>query len=212
MTTEVRFLNHSDLDNYISLFNTSDYLMKVRKTENKTNKFVSAIADDFNDPNSSSKYVGTFTDGVMTATVCGKFLKTSSFWYLKNSFNIPAPGLNAGVQYAKVFRSMCQLLQGHAEDNGYYGFYTRRPYTHAVPFEKLVNRFGDRYMVFHEAFYPAGTLVSNRLHKPFFDESETAEIDFLITLAMLRPELRIDILDKNHSRTSVYKKEDFETK
>jgi hypothetical protein len=107
---------------------------------------------------------------------------------------------------------MCQLLQAHAEDNGYYGFYTRRPYTHAVPFEKLVNRFGDRYIVFHEEFYPAGAPVSKLLHRPFFNDSEIAEIDFLITLAMLRPELRIDILDKKHSKSSMYKKEDFETK
>ena len=212
MTTEVRFLDHNDLDNYINLFNKSEYLMKVKKTEEETNKFISSITADFNNPNSVSKYVGAFTDGSMTATVCGKFWKNTPFWFLKNSFNITAPGLNAGVQYAKVFRSMCQLLQAHAEDNGYYGFYTRRPYTHAVPFEKLVNRFGDRYIVFHEEFYPAGAPVSKLLHRPFFNDSEIAEIDFLITLAMLRPELRIDILDKKHSKSSMYKKEDFETK
>lgn len=209
MTTEVRFLTHADFDGYVNLFNASDYIMKVKKTETKTDTVLSAIESDLKDPHSASRYVGTFTDGVMTASVCGKFFKSSPFWYLTNSFNIPAPGLNAGVQYAKVFRSMCQLLQVYAEKDGFYGFYTRRPYAHAVPFEKLVSRFGDRYMIFHEAFYPAGTKMLNRLHKPFFDETETAELDFLITLAMLRPELRISILDEKHSSTSVYKKEDF---
>lgn len=209
MTTEVRFLTHSDFDSYVRLFNASDYIMKVKKTDTKTDLVLASIEHDLKDPASASRYVGSFTDGVMTASVCGKFFKSSPFWYLTNSFNIPSPGLDAGIKYAKVFRSMCQHLQVYAENSGYFGFYTRRPYAHAVPFERLVARFGDRYMVFHEAFYPAGSKMLNRLHKPFFDDTETAELDFLITLGMLRPELRIEILDATHRDSSVYKKEDF---
>lgn len=208
---EVKFLTKDDIDQYTDLYNSSQFFSHTEKTEEESKTFLQNACNDLLDENSNKKYSGVIEDGQLIFSVSGAFYPDLSYWYLFKNISRTTQGLGAGLHFKNNFTDTVNLLMAHGEKLGCFGIYGKRPYRDEVIVEnKFIKTHMQRYVLFHEAVYPAGTTVdsvTNRLHKPLFTK-DPLPVNFMVTLAMLNQENRMNILHEKYKEYS-YNKTDF---
>jgi hypothetical protein len=158
------------------------------------------------DPAEISKHAGVFEDGELVSSVVGTFYKNINAWYCTSSLNKTTGNLKAAKQYVQNFADVFLFTAAYAEQRGYTSLYAKRPYTHQRSLEKVF--FPKRYLVLHDGYYPAGTTeVSNRLHQPLFEytnKQNPLRVNVIVSFMVLRPEPRIELLDRQHNKNRSY--------
>lgn len=203
---EIRFLTPADREQYLTLFNSSDYFLALPKSDRLKSSWTELMDQQLADPTETYKHAGVFEDGELVSAVVGTFYKNINAWYCTSSINKTSTSLRAAKQYVQNFADVFLFTAAYGESRGYTSLYAKRPYEHQRRLEKVF--FPKRYLVLHDGFYPAGTTqVTNRLHQPLFEYTNAQNplrVSVIVSFMVLRPEPRVELLDQQHNKHRSY--------
>lgn len=190
MDLEFKILSEADLEKYIALYHKLDTIMDIKKETALTlNELVSSFKDKRN------LTACCMQAGEIVVSVSGFFPETFPHWYSFNHFSIFSGPV---IKTIDIFNQCHNLLCAHAEENGYFSYYTRRLPNKQRALDKMFDRHERsnvvRYHPFYEAVYPAGVEIDKSSHKFFKNQNA----DSLIVMYTLDQKHREEILAKKY--------------
>lgn len=192
-----RRLTSDDDKIYSKLVNTSSTMMAINK------KSIGLTEDNFlkNLFDDSQFVTGAFDkQNNLIASVTGYFHDSLPHWYLHASlFDTPGKNLYMYKVSGYIFKECVNMIIDYAEEKEYFSFYSRRTIKDQLNHESIASRLNrhQRYYFCHEKIYKAGEICKFKTHQPLFNFD--FNIDTIVSINILKPEYRKEILDKQYN-------------
>jgi len=200
----IRQLNENDRDDYISLFNSNNKLLTLKKTELFSKAMIDQLEKDL--VMKEKMVIGAFYNNELMCSTSGYFPENLQYWFSHNQFsNFKKNDLNNYKLSILVWSKCIYKIMEYAEHNQYFSFYARRPIKHQLALEKVQKKLAaeglieNKYKCFYEAIYKENQPCRFRLHSFYFPEyRKTVEIETVICLYTLKQENRLKFLNINY--------------
>lgn len=204
MNYTYRFLEADDFSQFINLYKEKGTFMNEKISPEEHRKYIDRLAWLFVQPDYKS--VGCFIGDKLVALCNGRFYPRAGTWYSHGQcFNLPYTSLNQYREFSLVFANLGRKLTDYAESIGIYQFYMAREINEGIAFYKLHTRtvskgeapLDVRYMVFPDRIYRKGDAEILEQHKFFFRPDNEVKKDIFVSMFVLKPEFRENILRIN---------------
>lgn len=204
MNYTYRFLEAADLPQFVSLYNRKETFMNEKMSLDEKIKYIERLTWLFSQPDYKS--VGCFEEDKLVAVCNGRFFRETGTWYGHGQcFDLNLKSISQYREFRSVTARLIRVLSDYAESIGIYQFYSARELSEGLSFYKLQARTiqkGEepievRYIVLPEKIYRKGDTEILEQHRFFFKPDNQVKKDVFVTLFVLKPELREELLRIN---------------
>jgi len=201
MTCTYRFLEPEDFPQFVNLYKTKSTFMNEKQSEDEKQKYIDRLSWLFFQPNYRS--AGYFINDILVATINGRFFKNTGSWYTHGKcFNLNYNTLTQVKEFATITAKLSRILTDYAEAMEIYQFYSAREISEGITFYKMQKRIMEkgqepinvRYISFPERIYRAGDTSVLEQHSFFFKPENLVTRDTFVSLFVLKPEFREELL------------------
>lgn len=193
-----RFLTEEDFEIYI------DHIKKIPPEKFQLIKKESVLQSLRKDKfvTDKEKVSAAFYNNELLMSLNGYFPSEIKSWYAGWNFStFNEKSLNQHKIVHSVFANLIIHLQNFAEENHYFGYYTRRIISHQLAADKIylqLRKENRRYEVFWDTIYQGPCVCTNKLHQFYKTEIENSIGTSVVTFCSLQNEFRKEILLKNN--------------